>query len=91
MTQENLLNNIFYFVAFHMLYLLIFNNVFTYVIGLALRCWDCASNNNVLCADPLNITDHQAAFYTKLCETGSYEPVKHVCRKIVRRGKWFDE
>ncbi|XP_068967095.1 UPAR/Ly6 domain-containing protein crok-like [Bombus flavifrons] len=65
--------------------LVIFGLVVLSQSGLALRCWDCASNNNILCGDPLNITDHQAAFYTKLCETGSYEPVKHVCRKIVRR------
>ncbi|KAF3425071.1 hypothetical protein E2986_08132, partial [Frieseomelitta varia] len=52
---------------------------------LALRCWDCASNTNILCGDPLNITEHQTLFHSKICETGSYEPSKHICRKIVRR------
>ncbi|CAD1472381.1 unnamed protein product, partial [Heterotrigona itama] len=50
-----------------------------------LRCWDCASNMNALCGDPLNITEHQTMFHTKICETGSYETSKHICRKIVKR------
>ncbi|CAK9810968.1 hypothetical protein ANTPLA_LOCUS6747 [Anthophora plagiata] len=53
--------------------------------GSALRCWDCASNKNALCGDPLNITEHQAIFHTKVCEAGTYETSKHICRKIVKR------
>ncbi|KOC65618.1 hypothetical protein WH47_01653, partial [Habropoda laboriosa] len=53
--------------------------------GSALQCWDCASNTNTLCGDPLNITQHQVTFHTKLCEAGSYETSKHICRKIVKR------
>ncbi|XP_076752656.1 UPAR/Ly6 domain-containing protein crok [Xylocopa sonorina] len=53
--------------------------------GSALQCWDCASNTNPLCADPLNVTDHQIKFHTKICETRSYDTLKHICRKIVKR------
>lgn len=62
--------------------LVIFGLVVLSQSGLALRCWDCTSDKNVLCGDPLNSTEHQSAFHTKFCETGSYEPV---CRKIVKR------
>ncbi|XP_060819882.1 uncharacterized protein LOC132909221 [Bombus pascuorum] len=65
--------------------LVIFGLVVLSQSGLALRCWSCASDKNVLCGDPLNITDHQAAFYTKDCESESYEPIKHICRKFVKR------
>ncbi|KAK1132007.1 hypothetical protein K0M31_016149 [Melipona bicolor] len=67
--------------------LVIFGLVVLAQSGLALRCWDCASNTNTLCGDPLNITDHQTLFHTKICETGPYETPKHICRKTVRKGK----
>ncbi|CAL7943835.1 unnamed protein product [Xylocopa violacea] len=53
--------------------------------GSALQCWDCASNLNSLCADPLNVTDHQIKFHTKVCDVTSYDTSKHICRKIVKR------
>lgn len=53
--------------------------------GSALRCWDCSSNVNVMCADPMNTTDHQAAFHIKTCEAGHYGSSKPICRKIVKR------
>ncbi|XP_003692758.1 uncharacterized protein LOC100872601 [Apis florea] len=53
--------------------------------GSALRCWDCASNANSLCGDPMNITDHHSTFHTKICESGTYETSKQICRKIVKR------
>ncbi|KOX72519.1 hypothetical protein WN51_03113, partial [Melipona quadrifasciata] len=59
--------------------------ILIYVIGLALRCWDCASNTNTLCGDPLNITDHQTLFYTKICDTELFETSKRICRKTVRK------
>lgn len=64
--------------------LVIFGLVVLAQSGLALRCWDCASNTNTLCGDPLNITDHQTLFHTKTCER-SYETSKHICRKTVRK------
>lgn len=65
--------------------LVIFGLICVAQSGLALRCWDCASNMHSLCGDPLNITEHQAAFHTKYCEPGSYETSKQICRKIVKR------
>lgn len=53
--------------------------------GFALQCWDCASNMNALCNDPMNVTEHQAMFHAKTCETGPYESSKPICRKIVKR------
>ncbi|KZC08922.1 hypothetical protein WN55_00313 [Dufourea novaeangliae] len=53
--------------------------------GSALRCWDCASNANALCGDPMNITEHQVTFHTKVCEAGLYDSSKPICRKTVRR------
>ncbi|XP_053978209.1 uncharacterized protein LOC128876125 [Hylaeus volcanicus] len=53
--------------------------------GAALRCWDCASNTNALCGDPMNITEHQSTFRTKVCESGYYDTTKPICRKIVKR------
>lgn len=55
--------------------------------GSALKCWDCASNFNALCGDPMNITEHHATFHTKVCESSFYETSKPICRKIVKRGK----
>ncbi|XP_076639581.1 UPAR/Ly6 domain-containing protein crok [Colletes latitarsis] len=53
--------------------------------GSALKCWDCASNMNALCGDPMNITEHQSTFHTKICESGYFETSKPICRKIVKR------
>ncbi|KAM0735221.1 UPAR/Ly6 domain-containing protein crok [Formica fusca] len=53
--------------------------------GSALRCWDCSSNVNVMCNDPMNTTDHQAAFHIKTCDTGYYGSSKPICRKIVKQ------
>ncbi|XP_032662936.1 uncharacterized protein LOC116840392 [Odontomachus brunneus] len=53
--------------------------------GSALRCWDCSSNVNAMCADPMNTTDHQAAFHVRTCEPGHYGSAKPICRKIVKR------
>ncbi|KAK2587853.1 hypothetical protein KPH14_003950 [Odynerus spinipes] len=53
--------------------------------GSALRCWDCSSNVNALCNDPMNTTEHQAIFHVKDCRRGPYANVKTVCRKIVTR------
>ncbi|XP_076169486.1 UPAR/Ly6 domain-containing protein crok [Ptiloglossa arizonensis] len=53
--------------------------------GSALKCWDCASNFNALCGDPMNITEHHATFHTKVCESSFYETSKPICRKIVKR------
>lgn len=53
--------------------------------GSALRCWDCSSNTNQMCNDPMNTTDHQALFHVADCKTGQYANVKTVCRKIVMR------
>ncbi|KAG7205531.1 hypothetical protein KM043_007509 [Ampulex compressa] len=53
--------------------------------GTALRCWDCASNLNSMCGDPMNVSDHQATFHTKICGAGPYETSKSICRKIVKR------
>ena len=53
--------------------------------GSALRCWDCASNMNTLCGDPMNVTEHQATFHTKTCEAGHYQTPTAICRKIVKR------
>lgn len=53
--------------------------------GSALRCWDCASNMNNMCGDPMNTTEHQATFHTKICESGPYESSKPICRKVVKK------
>ncbi|XP_018341343.1 PREDICTED: uncharacterized protein LOC108747940 [Trachymyrmex septentrionalis] len=55
--------------------------------GSALRCWVCSSNVNVMCNDPMNTTDHQAAFHIRTCDPGPYGSSKPICRKIVKRGK----
>lgn len=53
--------------------------------GSALRCWVCSSNVNVMCNDPMNTTDHQAAFHIRTCDPGPYGSSKPICRKIVKR------
>lgn len=53
--------------------------------GSALRCWVCSSNVNNLCNDPMNTTDHQAAFHIRNCETDHYHSTKAICRKIVKQ------
>lgn len=63
------------------------NKVFCVSLGSALRCWVCSSNVNVMCGDPMNTTDHQAAFHIKTCEAGHYGSSTPICRKIVKRGK----
>ncbi|XP_034186240.1 UPAR/Ly6 domain-containing protein crok [Osmia lignaria lignaria] len=65
--------------------LVIFSLVVLVRPGSALKCWDCASNMNALCADPMNVTEHQAMFHVKTCEAGFYETSKPICRKIVKR------
>ncbi|XP_076247084.1 UPAR/Ly6 domain-containing protein crok [Calliopsis andreniformis] len=65
--------------------LMIFGLIVLAGSGSALRCWDCASNTNPLCGDPLNVTDHQTTFHTKICDANIYERVKPICRKIVKR------
>ncbi|XP_012059066.1 PREDICTED: uncharacterized protein LOC105622256 [Atta cephalotes] len=54
-------------------------------MGSALRCWVCSSNVNIMCNDPMNTTDHQAAFHIKTCDPGPYGSSKPICRKIVKR------
>ncbi|KAG6796074.1 hypothetical protein HZU73_08714 [Apis mellifera caucasica] len=53
--------------------------------GSALQCWDCASNTNPLCGDPMNVTDHHGIFHVKTCESGIYDTSRKICRKIVKR------
>lgn len=65
--------------------LLVFGLVLLAQSGSALRCWVCASNSNALCGDPMNITEHQATFQTKVCDGGIYDSSKPICRKIVKR------
>lgn len=56
--------------------------------GSALQCWDCASNTNPLCGDPMNVTDHHGIFHVKTCESGIYDTSRKICRKIVKRVCW---
>ncbi|XP_036151105.1 uncharacterized protein LOC118648800, partial [Monomorium pharaonis] len=53
--------------------------------GSALRCWVCASNVNTMCKDPMNTSDHNAAFHIRTCDPGPYGSSKPICRKIVKR------
>lgn len=53
--------------------------------GFALRCWDCSSNVNQMCNDPMNTTDHQAMFHVTDCKSVQFANVKMICRKIVTR------
>ncbi|EFN74941.1 hypothetical protein EAG_09461 [Camponotus floridanus] len=53
--------------------------------GSALRCWVCSSNVNNLCKDPMNTTDHQAAFHIRTCDVDYYSSTKAICRKIVKQ------
>ncbi|XP_017876482.1 uncharacterized protein LOC108622880 [Ceratina calcarata] len=65
--------------------LVIFGLILLAQSGLALRCWNCASNVNAMCGDPLNVTDHHFNFHTPQCEASSYDTSKHICRKIVKK------
>ncbi|XP_033340666.1 UPAR/Ly6 domain-containing protein crok [Megalopta genalis] len=65
--------------------LVIFGLVVFAQSGSALKCWVCASNASPLCGDPMNITEHQTTFHTKVCESGIYDASKPICRKIVKR------
>lgn len=66
------------------MYLVVFLAIFA-SSGYALRCWDCASNVNSMCNDPMNTTEHQALFHVKDCGRGSYANVRTLCRKMVTR------
>ncbi|XP_029158745.1 uncharacterized protein LOC114931016 [Nylanderia fulva] len=65
--------------------MLIFGVALFVTSGSALRCWVCSSNVNAMCADPMNTTDHQAAFHIRTCDTGHYGTTKAICRKMVKR------
>lgn len=53
--------------------------------GNALKCWDCASNMNPTCGDPMNTTEHQLTFQTRTCTASPYETSRSICRKIVKK------
>ncbi|XP_012272913.1 uncharacterized protein LOC105695693 [Orussus abietinus] len=57
--------------------------------GSSLRCWQCSSDMNSVCGDPMNNTEHHSLFHTRDCETTfaqhPYPYEKAVCRKIVQR------
>lgn len=67
--------------------LMVFGVILLVTSGSALRCWVCSSNVNTMCDDPMNTTDHSAAFHIRTCEqypTG-YGTSKPICRKIIKR------
>ncbi|XP_011157438.1 uncharacterized protein LOC105194283 [Solenopsis invicta] len=65
--------------------LIIFGLTLFITSGSALRCWVCASNVNSMCKDPMNTSDHNAAFHIRTCDPGPYGSSKPICRKIVKR------
>lgn len=61
-----------------------------FATGSALYCWECSSNRDPWCDDPINITEHRRTFNPTPCgyknQYPNYGNDRYVCRKMVKRG-----